>query len=195
MYAGPLRVCPHGAPIPVERETTGNHSEELTIDRSDKVLPVTTGQSAIHGSKAVCDRPTERGYDPPDKAQSGHRETACFEVHYSECVFGPMTLTQLHDAVAAGTIPDWAAVRRVTPWLPVAYVPLLGVPPGQERHRCIEVRYGPDIRGPVSLDQVRRGVEASMIPEGSEARVVWSWETIDMASRARQTSTANGRVA
>jgi len=195
MYAGPSRDWALRADIPDGEDPRTSNSENLNLIRSDKVSPLTTGQRANHGSKSVCDRPTERGVDPPDKAQSGHRETACFEVHYSECVFGPMTLSQLHGSVAAGTTPEWAAVRRVTPWLPVVYVPLLGVPPGQEHHRCIEVRYGPDIRGPVSLDQVRRGVAAGLIPEGSEARVVWAWETIEMASRSHHADSGDGRAA
>lgn len=132
----------------------------------------------------MLDRPTERGYEPPHLAESDHAETACFEVRYGDCVFGPMTLSQMRSAAAEGTIPAWAAVRRATPWLPVEYVPLLGVPTGQERHQCIEVRHGADIRGPVSLDQVRRGLRAGLIPDGSETRVVWPWETLEMAFRS-----------
>jgi hypothetical protein len=105
-------------------------------------------------------------------------------VRYGACVFGPMTLSQLRRGVQAGQIPTWASARRVTPWLPIEYVPMLGVPVGQERLRCIEVRLRADIRGPVSLDQVRRGVAAGMIPDGSEARVVWPWETVEMAARS-----------
>lgn len=127
------------------------------------------------------DRPTERGSAPPSQAGSDHRETACFEVHYGACVFGPMTLSKIRSGLAAGQLPAWALVRRVTPWLPIDYVRLLGVPPGKEHHKCLEVRLGADVRGPVSLDQLRRGLGAAMIPAASEVRVVWALQTLEMA--------------
>ncbi|MBW2526196.1 MAG: hypothetical protein JRI23_18595 [Deltaproteobacteria bacterium] len=41
-----------------------------------------------------------------------------------------------------------------------------------------EVRYDGDVVGPVSLDQIRRGVAAGMIPAGAEARRVTPWKTV-----------------
>ena len=41
-----------------------------------------------------------------------------------------------------------------------------------------EVRHDGDVVGPVSLDQIRRGLAAGMIPAGAEARRVTPWKTV-----------------
>ena len=103
----------------------------------------------------------------------------CYEVRNDQAVVGPVTLDQIRRGVAAGRIPPGAEVRRVTRWEPVKYVPMLEAPPGQDKSPCMEIRHGKDIRGPVSLYQIRRALIEAMIPEGSEARVVWKWQAVE----------------
>jgi hypothetical protein len=174
-----------------------SESEQLAAPRgriASEVAPVSPGHRQIHGSEPACDRPSERGFEARARLVSDHRETTCLEVGYGQCVLGPMTMGQLSAGLAAGAIPSWAWVRRVTPWLPIEYVPLLALPDGEQRRRCIEVRHQADTRGPVSLDQVRRGRAAGLIPDGSQVRVVWPWVTAEMALRSQHGS-GDGRAA
>lgn len=103
---------------------------------------------------------------------------ACYEVRNGDAVVGPVSLDQIRRGLVAGRIPPGAEARRVTRWEPVKYVPMLEAPPGRDRSPCMEIRHGKDIRGPVSLYQIRRALIEAMIPEGSEARVVWKWQPV-----------------
>jgi hypothetical protein len=59
----------------------------------------------------------------------------------------------------------------VAPWLGVEHVPAIGVPPGHEQRRCIQIRAGEQIvRGPVSLDQLRRAWANEAPRTGLEAK-------------------------
>ena len=65
------------------------------------------------------------------------------------------------------------------------FVPMLEAPPGRDKKPCVEIRHGEDVRGPVSLYQVRRGLMEAMIPDGSQARVVWPWVPVERLLRQR----------
>jgi hypothetical protein len=115
------------------------------------------------------------------RPHSDHRATACFELHHRNLIVGPITIDEIRSGVAGGTIPKWAAVRRVTPWLGVEYVATITVPLGHEQHRCIQIRAGDGIiRGPVCLDQIRRAWAKGALPRGMEVRVVWRWESVGL---------------
>lgn len=106
-------------------------------------------------------------------------QDALYEISCDGDVVGPVTIDRIRRGLAVGEIPPGAQVRRVTPWQSVALVPMIHPPPGGDRRPCIEIRHGADVVGPVSLYQVRKGLAAAKIPDGSQARVVWRWMPVE----------------
>ena len=92
---------------------------------------------------------------------------------------GPMTLVELQAAFQAGRLGSEAKVATVggSEWLPIGSIVLAqSVPPAApDAGGPFEVTLdGEHVVGPVSLDQLRRGLEAGKVPGDAKARLTGS---------------------
>lgn len=116
-----------------------------------------------------------------------------YEIFVNDEIVGPLAESEVKRGWLAGRLPESAHVRRIGDWR--ALGELSSLPENAE----FQIQNDGEIVGPVTLGQVRRGIDANRIPDGSQNRVYGKWvpakEFFERASLTQDPAAAFGRPA